>query len=437
MTNPIRKLPFDADAEQMVIGSALLDPDCMDGLDLRPADFHIERNRWLFEALNAMRRESIAIDYATLAAHLEQQGKLELVGGSAYIAALISATPTAFHVQDYAAIVKDTSARRALIELAGRIAGDAYNPQSDLNIARANWLADLTRLVTSRGKAEQIAGDLFGLVDEIEQRRNNPQVIYGLETGFSDWDKITKGLHPGEVFLLAGQPGMGKSLLAAQTSFQMASRGIAGVYYALEMQAAAILRRQLANATRIGTAAMRSGKIDDSEMDAIQSAAQALSVLPLYLSDATHWNTGTLRSDMARLKATANIQFAVIDHVTLLKDQADDPLERDKRISQALHDISKDFDVALLGIHTMNKAGIRSGSSISQADAAGSVRWIYDADVVAFLTQHIPYKGEQENEHLRTVTFAKYREDAPDRFFHLFKHKDIPRFDSVSHEGGY
>lgn len=409
-------IPHDADAERGVIGACLIDPDRAAMVALKPSDFYVEMHGEIFAVIQTMARQGRRADYLTVTAALEAQGNMD---ATLLLGKCISHTPTAAALDSYAEVVKERAARRAIIRLAGEMAGAAYNLSDAVAPKRAEWLAQLVDSFADGLQSEPLAVFAAALWDEVVERADNPQEIYGIPTGFHDLDHLTKGLQSGEVFLLCGQPGVGKSLLAAQAAMQMAQAGHAGVYYALEMKGVAIVRRMVSALTNITTARMRGGFVNEADKQAIGAAVGALCDIPLFLSDKTQWDSITLRGDLARRKAKHNIKFAVVDHLTLLKDTAHDPLEREKIMSQSLHDTAKDLGIAILGIHTMNKTGIRNGSNPSLADSAGSVKLTYDADIIGFFTEHLPQDGEMKQEHLRTLTLAKFREDESNKYFHL------------------
>lgn len=396
----------------------------------------------IWQAFERCKQQRMATDYISILSNLSDAGQLEQVGGSLYVSSLINIVPTAIHAKQYAAIVKEKAERRAMIKIAGEIAGVAYDESSDIEQARTSAMMSLSNAIRARGAAEPVSHYAGQLLAEIDTARNFPQEVYGIPTGFYDIDRTTKGLHRGEVLLLCGEPGAGKSLLAGQIAFNAACADFTVAIYALEMKAIANVRRMISSETRILTSQMRSGYLSEDEYTHIIEKLTDVSKLPLWLSDETQWTTATMRADVARLKAQHGLDLVVIDYISLLKDAGFDPNDKDKIISQGIHDLAKDFDVSVLAVHTLNKVGIRNGA-LSLADAGGSVKIIYDADVAAFLTKHLTKNGEQPQENVRTLSFLKYREDDPDRYLHLVKAqvnvagklRGLPRFES--YQGGY
>lgn len=412
--------PNDAEAEMQVIACVLIEPGREKGIALGPEDFYDERRGEIWRAIQDVCREGHQPDYSNVAAKIESWG-----GDRGDVVADLSRYLTNSLVQfwnfrDYADRIKERAGRRALVKLAGEIAGAAYDTRSDLTAARARWMTDLISTYHLRDQAEQIGPAVRAVVAETEAAAKHPQEIYGIATGFVDFDHVTKGLQTGETFLLAGQPGMGKSLFAGQSLMTMALGGTAVTYYALEMKSQAMVRRMLSSESRVPTDRLRGGYVQAHEWDTLYDAAARLSDIPFYLSDATDWDTARLRADVARLKATAEIKVVAVDHDGLLTDRGYDPNERDKQISRALHSIAKDFDVAVLAVHTMNKTGLRMDAP-TVGDASGSTRFVYDADVISFLTEHLPQGSEPKQPNVRTLVIAKNREGRKDVFLHFMQ----------------
>jgi len=214
----------------------------------------------------------------------------------------------------------------------------------------------------------------------------------------------------GEEIVIAGEPGVGKSMFAAQLAKNLAANMHPVAVYSLEMRTRALIRRWLSEASEVSTRKMKTGRLEDGDWPKITNAVTQLSSLPIYLSDSTHWTTAKLRADLMRLKSEYGIECFLMDYFDLLKDHAEDDLTAQKNKSIALHDICADLNLAGIVVHTLSKAGMRSGAS-QLADVSGNRQIIYDADVVLYYTSHIPTKGQIERDNYRTVRFGKFRDE--------------------------
>lgn len=439
------KAPSDVEAEQAILGAILLEPTALHAIDISPADYFVERHGMIHRAMLDVAHSGLHLDYLTLVGRLEDTRTIDAIGGAGYITSLLNRVPTAAHIDAYAERVKQAAKRRALLKLSGQIAADAYNPASDLDTAAAGWMRELLRNATGRAQTKRIGEYALELECEIDDAIANPQDIYGITTGFPDWDKITYGLQRGESTQLCGQPGMGKSMLVAQAALNMGLAGSGVVLYELEMRGVAVVRRLLSGLTDILTHKIRSGYISQDERQFIRETLGRISDLPIFMSDATSWTTTSLRADLTRRVAEDGVLCAVIDHDGLLKDKAESRIAKEGLIGQALHELAKDLNIAVIGVHTMNKTGLRAEMP-GIADSSGSVDSVYAADNVCFLTEHKPQDREQPRDNLRTLTYPKAREGEKDRYCHFIVKetrdargvlRGLPRFETVTQDGGY
>lgn len=305
----------------------------------------------------------------------------------------------------------------------------AYSSQGDLDEAVARALTTITAGAGGKDGATPIADVLAALLDAVEEAAHHPQDIFGIPTGLAGFDRITSGLQRSEVFMLSGEPGIGKSFLAFQLAVGAAAgsngiQGTPGAVFELEMSSMATVRRAVSVRSQVRARALRSGRLEDGDWSRIMGAVEQMSRLPIFISDRTDWTTTGLKAECARLK-TFGIGWIVIDYLALLKDlpQADET-ERSAAVSDRVHDIAKDLDLAVIAVHDMTKAGM-TGHVSGQAGLSGSRRVSYNADMTAFL--RATDDGEVFN-----LEWAKFREDSPDRILPLRRVPGFPAFAEVS-----
>jgi replicative DNA helicase len=425
-----QSLPNAGQSEEALIGAVLVDPLVLDEIEteLTGADFYIHRHGWVWDAVQTLYRSEQPVDIVTVAAELERRKQLAEAGGMAYLTKLIGDVPSALHAPAYALQVVEAAERRGLLQVAHELAKAAYDESVTLAQVRAEVVSRLVAQQKLTGGAVPMREVLAALMDEVYARAANPQDVFGIPTGFTDFDKITAGLHRSEVLYIAGEPGTGKSLLAAQMAVQMAAGGHPGVIYEMEMGSKQLARRTIAGLSGVTTKDMRSGHVPADSWGPLVETFATASEWPLHISDYTGWTTTGLRADMARLKQTAGIEWFVLDYFGLLQDTyGKDENEREKLMSGAVKRLCKDLDLAGVVVHSMNKQGM-SANVKRLEHISGSGRISFDADVVCFLTKHIPSDGAMEDRNLRTLTFAKYREDESNRLLHLVKRPGLPAF---------
>ena len=422
--NGLPKPIFSVEAEKSVIGSVLINPEVYKTLDLQPADFYQQKHQQLWAAFQDIIAAGKSIDLITVCDNLAGKKLLDPVGGQSYVMDLISVTPSSVNCEDYAGIVRSKAQRRELLGLATEMAKSAYDQDNNLETEIPSFLTRLVAGARVAAGAEHISVFLGKLYDDVEYRIANPKDIYGIPTGFLDYDFLTGGLQTGELTILSGEPGLGKSILAMQMAHGMAQNS-PGAFYEMEMGDIQTLRRLVSSESHIEAVRLKNGRFANDDWQAFTGAMESLEKLPVYMDFHTSWTTASLRADLARLKSLYGITWFVVDYLYLLNDRyGRDDYERIAYVSKALKNICKDLDLAGLAIHSMTKSGIGAGEP-NLGDLRGSGQLAYDADVIIFLV------ALKDNKSMVRLSFQKFREDAPNRHIELVKVPGFPMFGNV------
>lgn len=427
------------DAEDKLVGYAISMPERALELGVDAGDFHSHKHRALWEIVGSIARAGRTPNVVTITERLTTLGKLTEYGGPAELARLVNSFAWGHEAEEAAKIVKDLGRRRALVQLASDIAKAAYNRGEEP--ATTNYIERMSNLAHVEHGAEHWSRWLSELYDEIEKRAKNPDDVWGIQTGFARFDRVTGGLQPGESFILSGPPGMGKSMLAMQMAGQMAAHA-PGVIYSIEMSGVAVARRITSAASGVMVSSIKRGKLEGGDWDNIVKAIDALAGLPVYMSDASNWTSSALQADMARLKAQAGIGWFVLDYMLLISDGAGLARhERTEMISRAIKLICRNLDLAGLTVHSMNKAGLET-TTPDMSHLSGSGQVSYDADLIAFLQPFTSistmdsFISPADQANMRTLVFAKGRElEDPARYLHLVKQRTFPLFGDYQPEG--
>lgn len=419
----IQHVPYSPNAEAALIGSLLIDPEAIKALSLSSADFYLDTNRWIYEAIQEVRAAGKDADYITICNHLEGKKLLSEIGGPSKITKLLAAVTPSYHVKSYCKIVKDLAKRRSVIQDAQILTIAAYDQERNLDEAVAAAMDSLSKTTSEHAGAVHISEVVSEVYDEVEAAAKNPREIYGIPTGFTDWDAITYGLQPGTVIKITGEPGVGKSLLSMQVLAAAAKAGHPGVLYELEMRRVNVVRRLLSGISHIPTNKMLRGKIEDDEWTAFTQAVEELAALPVYLEANSQLTTADIRADLHRLKKQAGVELVVIDYESLLCDTAPgaDEIRLSSLRSSRVHGIATDLSLAVLSLDDMNKGGI-AGSAKGMTGMSGSGRKLHDADEIIFM------RRDTSNTRLVTLTWEKNREGASKRFFQLQQQTGYPCF---------
>lgn len=428
MTDPETILLFNQDAERAMIGAILIDPGLLDELDILPDDFYVHRNRAIYDAARGLWRKQIEPDIITLTDLFERQGKLEDMGGAAYLTECIIQTTNTYSARSYAVTIKDYSRRRRIVSIANDLARVAYA----LNVNPGPAIMQAIDALAGAGQvgsgAAHMAEFMAQLADEVSERMNNPAEVWGLPTGFIDIDAYLGGLQPGEVFYLAGEPGIGKSKLMLNISANMALANYPGVIYSLEMRGLAMAMRAVSSQARIPTRLIKSGKMDGRQYESFGHTIDELSAAPWYMRDSGQLTIPELRADLVRLKAQAGVQWFALDYLMLLSGYDDmGETERSAYLSRGVKQIAHDLNLVALTVNSVTKDAMGEGSTPSQKQLRGSGQVIHDADLIAFLVQDELNKVSGVK-----LVFTKQREvSGGKRTIRLIVQQDYPRFDNA------
>lgn len=425
--------PHNIEAEEALLGSILIDERAyleVTGI-IDPVDFYLVKHRWLFEAFVKLSAARMPIDLLTMQEALERAGQLNEIGGPAYLTRLITLTPSAYNAGGYARLVKEAADRRRLIQMSSDIARLAYDVGADIESIKQQAARAFIASNPAKGGAVHVSAIASELYDDVVSLAENPRDLIGMDSGFADYNAGSGGVHRGECMLIVGKPGVGKSLFAAQIAHNLARAGHPGAVYEMEMKNRSIVRRWVSADSSVPTRKMRTGRMNDDDWLPFTESITRVSQLPIYLSEATHWTTASLRADLTRLVSEYGVQWFMLDYFDRLKDRARDDLEAQKIKSIGITDICKDLSLAGIVIHTLNKAGMRAQDE-SLADVSGNRQIIYDADQVVYFTEHKPQYGEPENQSMRTVRFGKFREENVRASFDLVLIADVPKFADVA-----
>jgi replicative DNA helicase len=416
---------YSPETELAALGHLLNAPNKLADCDLSGQHFYLARNRIIFEAMQVIRQRGDAPDYVTLGTELSNRGKLAEIGGPARLMDILN--HSGLFLESYVGILKDLERRRRLVELAGRVATLAVDRDSDLEAAMPGFIRDMVSTAEIKGAAEPFSEVISRFYDEVSERADNPTDTWGITTGYKRFDKLTGGLQQSELFILSGEPGIGKSMWAMQAGMQMAGSE-AGAIYSMEMKSLAVARRLVSGWSKINTRKLKTGRLEEQDWPMFTHAIETLGGLNFFISEHPRQTIASLRKDISRLVATENIKWFIVDYLYLIQEGANE-IERTQLASSGLKQICMEFNLAGLAIHSMNKAGIASvGAGTEEAPTQdklrGSGQSIYDADLIAFLTKYNfkldPAKDKiapAERDNVRTLWFGKGRElESSDKF---------------------
>jgi len=420
--------PHNIEAEEAVIGSLIVDPDAIDKTDfLKPEAFFREKNRWLYGACLSLRERKEAINQITVAQELARQGKLEEVGGIAYLSHLVSVLPTSIHVEYYARIVHRLAVMRQLIDAAGRIAAIGYEADPDVGTALSKAEDILYRMRSGERRRDFVPiRDVLEKYFEDSGFAAQPPHLAGLPhvlTGFAGLDELLGGLQRSDMIVLAARPSLGKSSLALNISRNAAiEQGARVAIFSLEMSKEQLVQRLLSSEAEVDSKRVRLRQYSPAQEKRIMDAAGALSETLIYVDDTPALRVVDMRSKARRLHHDRGIDLIVVDYLQLISadGRTDNKAQEISEISRSLKAMARELEVPVLALSQLSRA-VESRTPhipmLSDLRESGSIE--QDADIVMFIYREDVYcpKEDWETRHpdkpyplgIATIMVQKHR----------------------------
>ncbi|MGH8293903.1 MAG: replicative DNA helicase [Steroidobacteraceae bacterium] len=360
--------PHSIEAEQAVLGGLLLDASAWDQVAdaITERDFYRPDHRLIFEAIGALAGAAKPCDVVTVSEQLERTAKLEAVGGLAYLSSLARDTPTAANVRAYADIVRERSLLRQLIQAGTEIASAVFNNEGETArelVDRAEQKVFDIAEQGFRGRQGTVAVRhlLPPVIDQIDEWHSNPNKLRGLPTGFTDFDKITGGLRPGDLVVVAGRPSMGKSTLAVNMAEYAAvhhAKRASVAIFSLEMPSEQVVTRMLSSIGGVPLGSLRSGNISDEDWVRITSATSQLSESKIFIDETPALTPMELRARARRVKREHGLDLIVVDYLQLMQvpGTKENRATEIAEISRGLKVLAKELAVPVIALSQLNRA---------------------------------------------------------------------------------
>lgn len=409
--------PYSLEAEQAVLGALLLDPESFATVAeiLKSDDFYGEGHREIYRALKRLAESGRPIDMVTVTEELQQQGLLEKAGGASYIASLAGAVPTAVNVSYYAQIVAEKGLLRALINGCTQLAERGYED----GVESERLLDEAERMIMELSTRRQsrsyrsLRDLLIETLEKIEQLYQNKGEVTGLSTGFKDLDRLTSGLQPSDLILLAARPSMGKTSLGLNIAQNVALKsGVPVGIFSLEMSADQVVQRILCSEALVDQQRLRTGYLREDDWSRLLGAATRLSEAPVFIDDTPAISLLELRSKARRLKLEHNIGLLVIDYLQLMHagKRVENRVQEISEISRFLKSLARELDIPVLALSQLSRAVEQRSERVpmlSDLREGGSLE--QDSDVVLFIYRDDYYNPDSEKKGIADVIVAKQR----------------------------
>ncbi|MFN7752532.1 MAG: replicative DNA helicase [Pseudomonadota bacterium] len=419
----LRQAPHSIEAEQSVLGGLLLENTAWERIaDLVSAgDFYSADHRTIWTHLTRLLEDNKPADVITLAESLERSGELAKVGGLGYLSALANNVPTAANIRRYAEIVRERSLMRELARVGTEIADSAYTPSGRaakvlLDEAEAKVLA-IAEQGKRGGQGFLDLGTLVAqVVDRIDQLHNSPVGdVTGIASGFTDLDRDTSGLQPGDLVIVAGRPSMGKTALALNMAEHVALvERMPVVVFSMEMSGAQLVLRMLGSTGRIDQQRLRTGRLEDTDWPRLTSAISSLTQAQLLIDETPALNALELRSRARRAARSfgGRLGLIVIDYLQLMSASStgENRATEISEISRSLKALAKELQVPVVALSQLNRSlEQRPNKRPVMSDLRESGAIEQDADVILFIYRDEVYNPESPDKGVAELIIGKQR----------------------------
>jgi len=420
-TAQLKVPPHSVEAEQSVLGGLMLENGSWDKVAdlLVEQDFYRRDHQLIFRAIAQLFEQSLPVDVITLAEFHDKRGELDQVGELAYLGMLARNTPSAANIGAYAAIVRERSVLRQLIQVGSEISNVAFNPEGRssedmLDLAEKQVFEIAEKGAKRGGGFIQVKEVLSKVVDRIDTLFENDSPITGLSTGFSDFDEQTSGLQPADLVIVAGRPSMGKTTFAMNLAENAAIKSKEPVaVFSMEMPADALAMRMLSSLGQIDQSRLRSGRLNDDDWPRLTSAIALLNEAPLFIDDTPALTSTELRARARRLKREHGLSLIVIDYIQLMQGSGGSNENRAtevSEISRSLKALAKEVEVPVIALSQLNRSlEQRPNKRPIMSDLRESGAIEQDADLIVFIYRDEVYNEDSPEKGKAEIIIGKQR----------------------------
>ncbi len=402
-----RTPPHSVEAEQGVLGSMLISPrdtiaECVEKIN--EEYFYVPAHQTIYTVLVELWNAGQAIDLITFTQVLRDRNLLESVGGAVFVTSLFTFVPTAANVQYYIDIVRDKYILRSIIAAATESVRRAYEEQDEVG----NLLDEVEQKIFAVGE-DRFKGQMLSMKDQVMEAIESIEKLYerkggitGISTGFVEFDRMTSGMHPSEMIVIAARPSMGKTALAMNIAEHVAVNEKLSVgVFSLEMSSQQLVQRLLCSRARVNLQKVRDGFLGERDFPSLTAAASKLAEAKIFIDDSASLTILELRAKARRLKAQQDVQLIIVDYLQLLRStsrRAQDNRQLEiSEISAGLKGLAKELKIPLIVVAQLNRQPeARSGGKPRLSDLRESGSIEQDADLVGLLVRPEIYEEDEE-----------------------------------------
>jgi replicative DNA helicase len=443
----LRKVPpQNLEAEASVLGGILLENEAINRVleIITPVDFYRESHRKIFRAMLELTDRSEPADLITLSELLKGKGELEAVGGSTYLASLADQVPTAANIAHYARIIREKAILRQLITSATEIATRGFEEQGNVDEFLDAAEKVIFDIAEKKIKASFVSiGDMIkDTLKTVERLYERKELVTGVPTGFKDLDKLTAGLQPSELIIVAGRPSMGKTAFALNIAANAAlNAGMGVAVFSLEMAREQLVLRMLCSEARVDNSKVRAGYLGERDFPKLANAAGKLHEALIYIDDTPAISVLELRAKTRRLirDRDKKVGLVIVDYLQLMRGMgnASNREQEISEISRSLKALAKELRVPVIALSQLNRrVEDRGDRRPMMADLRESGAIEQDADVIAFIYRDEVYNTKSSDKGIAEIIVAKQR-NGPIGTVNLAFLNEYTRFEDLAEREQY
>jgi replicative DNA helicase len=417
------QMPQNIEAEQAVLGAILIDPEVLPKVKelLSSSDFYRKTHQMIYDAILVVAESDEPVDLITVTAELQNAGRIDDVGGVAYLSSLANSVPTAANADHYATIVKEKSIQRLVITTSQQTAAAVMQGEDALTAmeeAKRRFQEIDGQNRRDDGFA-QIKNALFSAMEQIEinyQNRKSGHQISGTPTGYDDLDRILDGTKPNQLIIIAARPAVGKTAFALNIAQNVAIRQKKTVgIFSMEMSKDQLAMRMLCAEGNIDAGRLRSGDIDDDDWPKITMTMGVLGEAPIFIDDKSDNTIEDIRRKARKLKEKhPDLAIIVVDYLQLISGSKSgkgaNRQQEVSEISRQLKVMSGELGITVIALSQLSRSVEQRADKrpmLSDLRESGSIE--QDADIVAFLYREDYYQPDTDKKNIVEVIIAKQR----------------------------
>lgn len=417
--------PHSIEAEQSVVGGLLLENDALDKVAdiLNIEDFYQHDHKTIYKHIAKLIERNRPADIVTVAESLESTAELSAVGGIAYLGSLAQNTPSAGNIRRYAEIVRERAIMRKLVSVGTEIVGSAFGPNGrDAQQLLDEAEAKIFKIAESGDMGSEGFQDIKELLPQVAEKidelfsREDQSEVTGIPTGFTDLDKMTSGLHGGDLVIVAGRPSMGKTAFSINMAENVAlDTGLPVAIFSMEMGATQLATRMIGSIGRLDQHKMRTGRLEDEDWEKLTTALGRLNEAPIFIDEGASLSSFDVRARARRLhRQTGKLGLIVVDYLQLMSAPAGTRSENRateiSEISRSLKALAKELDVPVVALSQLNRSlEQRPDKRPVMSDLRESGAIEQDADLILFIYRDEVYNPDSEDKGTAEIIIGKQR----------------------------